>query len=67
MLYEVITITNSKYYTCHCTGIEAFEYLQNMMDDSISYISTGSEIKLQKNHSEIAMDLFKQGYNCCQA
>ena len=22
-------ITNSKYYTCHCTGIEAFEYLQN--------------------------------------
>jgi len=38
-----------------------------MMDDSISYISTGSEIKLQKNHSEIAMDLFKQGYNCCQA
>lgn len=36
----------TKYYTCHCTGKKAFESLKNIMNEQISYISTGSSIEL---------------------
>ena len=36
--------TKAKYYTCHCTGIEAYERLKSTMGDSIDYLSAGSEI-----------------------
>lgn len=32
---------NCKYYTCHCTGLEQFEYLKSKMGDNLNYISTG--------------------------
>lgn len=36
--------TKAKCYTCHCTGIEAYEKLKDIMKDSIDYIKTSSEI-----------------------
>lgn len=36
--------TKAKYYTCHCTGIEAYGSLKSAMGDSIDYLSAGSEI-----------------------
>ena len=38
--------TKAKYYTCHCTGIEAYEKLKFVMGDSIDYLSAGSEITI---------------------
>ncbi|MHB1314529.1 MAG: MBL fold metallo-hydrolase [Christensenellales bacterium] len=38
--------TGSQYYTCHCTGIEAFKQLQAIMKDKIEYLSTGRIIQL---------------------
>ncbi len=38
--------TKAKYYTCHCTGIKAYERLKSAMGDRIKYLSTGSEIKI---------------------
>ncbi|MFP4697309.1 MAG: MBL fold metallo-hydrolase [Eubacteriales bacterium] len=38
--------TKSKYYTCHCTGLEAYEQLKDEMGDKIEYLSTGSEVIL---------------------
>lgn len=35
-----------KYYTCHCTGLEQFEYLKTKMGDSLNYISTGEIFKI---------------------
>lgn len=36
--------TKAKYYTCHCTGIDAYERLKSTMGNSINYLSAGSEI-----------------------
>ena len=38
--------TKAKYYTCHCTGIEAYERLKSAMGDRIDYLSAGSEITI---------------------
>jgi 7,8-dihydropterin-6-yl-methyl-4-(beta-D-ribofuranosyl)aminobenzene 5'-phosphate synthase len=36
--------TDSMYYTCHCTGKEAYGYLKEIMGDRICYLSTGSQL-----------------------
>ncbi len=36
--------TKTKYYTCHCTGKEPYNYLKAVMGESIDYLSTGSRI-----------------------
>src|SRR5690554_4138630 len=36
--------TGAKYYTCHCTGMEAYERLKSIMGDAIDYLATGREI-----------------------
>ncbi len=38
--------TKAKYYTCHCTGIDAYESLKSVMGDSIDYLSAGSELTI---------------------
>ncbi|MDD4402853.1 MAG: hypothetical protein PHI24_13650 [Desulfitobacteriaceae bacterium] len=37
--------TKAKFYTCHCTGIEAYERLNSVMGDSMDYLSTGNVIR----------------------
>jgi 7,8-dihydropterin-6-yl-methyl-4-(beta-D-ribofuranosyl)aminobenzene 5'-phosphate synthase len=38
--------TKAKFYTCHCTGIEAYEKLKLAMGDSIDYLSAGGVITI---------------------
>ena len=38
--------TGSKYYTCHCTGLEAYSTLKVIMNKSIQYLATGSIIHI---------------------
>ncbi len=38
--------TKAKFYTCHCTGITAYEELKQIMGDNVFYLSTGNEIKI---------------------
>ena len=38
--------TNAKFYTCHCTGKNAYKVLKEIMKDNIHYLSTGSEIEI---------------------
>lgn len=38
--------TNTKYYTCHCTGIENYYTLMSSLGDNISYLSGGSVITI---------------------
>jgi len=40
--------TKAKFYTCHCTGIEAYERLKHTMGDRIEYLSAGSKMTLNK-------------------
>jgi 7,8-dihydropterin-6-yl-methyl-4-(beta-D-ribofuranosyl)aminobenzene 5'-phosphate synthase len=34
--------TCAMFYTCHCTGVQAFERLKSIMGDNVNYLSTGS-------------------------
>lgn len=43
---QYLLSTNVKYYTCHCTGIEAYGRLKSAMGDKIEYLPTGSEMVL---------------------
>ena len=36
---------DTKFYTCHCTGMEQYEYMRTHMD-SLYYLSCGESIEL---------------------
>ena len=36
--------SGSKYYTCHCTGIESYKTLKKIMGEKVEYLATGSEV-----------------------
>lgn len=38
--------TGAIFYTCHCTGIQAYEQLKLIMGNHINYLSTGSQLKI---------------------
>lgn len=38
--------TGSQYYTCHCTGLAAFEQLKEIMGDKIRYLATGGGLEI---------------------
>lgn len=41
---ELMKRIQTRYYTCHCTGEEAFTTLKNIMNEQIAYIGTGEII-----------------------
>jgi len=41
-----LLLTGSKYYTCHCTGMAAYNSLKTVMTDKIDYLSTGNQINI---------------------
>lgn len=43
--------TGAMFYTCHCTGLKAFEQLKLIMGDYINYMSTGSQLKIVRKRS----------------
>lgn len=36
----------SVYYTCHCTGMQAYKRMKNMLEDRLNYLSTGTVVML---------------------
>lgn len=43
-LGKILLSTGAKYYTCHCTGSEAYEILKGIMGNKISSLQTGETI-----------------------
>ena len=43
---ESLMMHNTKYYTAHCTGIEQYRYLKDIMGDRLGYLSTGSVLEI---------------------
>lgn len=37
---------DTKYFTCHCTGLEQFDYMKRIMGDRLSYLSAGNMIEI---------------------
>jgi len=42
---EKLNATGARYYTCHCTGQEAYSILKKAMNEKIYYLAAGSTIK----------------------
>lgn len=43
---QILKNSPSKFFTCHCTGIDQYQYLKTLMPDNLSYIYCGSSIKI---------------------
>ena len=43
---EVLKAYNTKYFTCHCTGVAQFNFLKKIMAEQLEYISTGKIIEI---------------------
>lgn len=43
---EVLKNTNTKYYTCHCTGLDPYNELKKVIGDRIGYLATGSVLEI---------------------
>ena len=41
-----LALKNTTFYTCHCTGTEAFETLKKKLGNQINYLSTGQIIEV---------------------
>ncbi len=42
---ESLMVNDTKYYTAHCTGVEQYRYLKEIMGDRLGYLSTGSVLE----------------------
>lgn len=43
---QYLLATGAVYYTCHCTGMKAYEQLKSMLQDKMNYLAAGSCLKL---------------------
>lgn len=41
---EYLSQLETKFYTCHCTGLEAYEVLRRQMGEQIQYIQVGDQV-----------------------
>ena len=41
---ETLASYDTDYYTCHCTGVEQFEYMKRFMP-RLNYLSTGGRVE----------------------
>ncbi len=41
-----LTQYDTVFYTCHCTGLPAFERMKQIMGGQLAYVHSGEEIKL---------------------
>lgn len=45
-LGEKLSQWHTKYYTCHCTGIEPYKKLKRILNDKIEYLAAGDILKI---------------------
>jgi len=45
-LLKYMSVSQSFFYTCHCTGQDVFGILSKVLKDKISYLNTGKEINI---------------------
>ncbi|WP_341534801.1 MBL fold metallo-hydrolase [Clostridium sardiniense] len=43
---DILAIKDTEFYTCHCTGIRAFNILRDELGEQIKYLSTGGIINI---------------------
>ncbi len=41
-----LQVKSTRYYTCHCTGLKAYQLMKSMLGEQISYLSAGSSIEI---------------------
>lgn len=49
LLYDIARLLNTyntKYFTCHCTGVNQYDFLKNLLEEQLEYISTGEIVEI---------------------
>ena len=46
MIAKELTAYPTKFFTCHCTGVPAYEAMKEIMGDSLEYVHSGDEVIL---------------------
>lgn len=46
-LAEALKEWDCRYYTCHCTGVESYQFLKEFMGDQIAYLAAGSRLEIK--------------------
>ena len=49
---NVLRKYDTHFYTCHCTGLEAYDVMKDIMGEKLSYIHTGTEISQRNSDKE---------------
>lgn len=45
-LGSILSKWNTKYYTCHCTGVKPYEKLKEILNDNVEYFAVGDMLNL---------------------
>ena len=43
---KILSDTKTNFYTCHCTGVEQFDFLKKIMKEKLEYLSSGSFVEV---------------------
>ena len=43
---EILCSYPTVYYTGHCTGVEQYQFMKQLMGERLRYIATGSRVEL---------------------
>ncbi len=57
---------DTKYYTCHCTGVEQYEYMKKQMGAQVEYLAAGDVIEIEAQHMESDMTQAPLGDESCE-
>lgn len=58
---------DTKYYTCHCTGVEQYEYMKKQMGTQVEYLAAGDVIEIKAQHMECDMTKVTLGDESCES
>lgn len=58
---------DAKYYTCHCTGVEQYEYMKKQMGTQVEYLAAGDVIEIKAQHMECDMTKVTLGDESCES
>ncbi|MCR5594343.1 MAG: MBL fold metallo-hydrolase [Lachnospiraceae bacterium] len=59
---KALTKSKTKFYTCHCTGVLAYEMMKRIMGDKLVYVHSGDEIDIEPQKTTPGRSAYMKGH-----